>query len=179
MSALIRDREIVSDDRLWIDDEAELPDEGQPAVVSWERWQTLLDGAEDDGRHAQLGVQIPNTLDLNEAWPQLAQRGLIVPSFPAFGDGRAYSQARLLRDRYGFTGEIRAAGEAVVRDQLFGLARCGVNAFQLRADQDPEGCLAAFETFSDAYQPACDGVEPIWKRRREVEREVERGQLPS
>lgn len=169
MSTLIRDRQIVADEQQWLDDEVAMPEEGTPVIVSWERWQTLLDGAtEDDGRHPAVGVQIPNTLDLAEGWQLLARRALIALDFPAFPDGRAYSQARLLRDRYGFAGELRAAGDAVVRDQLFGLARCGVNAFQLRADQDPEGCLAAFETFSDAYQPACDGVEPIWKRRRQA-----------
>jgi uncharacterized protein (DUF934 family) len=169
MSGLIRNRQIVSDDRQWLDDEDALPDDGTPVIVSWTRWQALLEGAEeDDGRHANAGVQIPNTLDLAEGWPHIARRSLIALDFPAFGDGRAYSQARLLRDRYGFGGEIRAAGQAVVRDQLFGLARCGVDSFQLRADQDPEACLAAFDTFSDAYQPACDGVEPIWKRRRQA-----------
>lgn len=169
MSALIRNREIIADDRRWLDDEAALPGDDAPVIVSWDRWQALLDGAsEDDGRYPQVGVQIPNTLDLAEGWQQVAQRPLIALDFPAFPDGRAYSQARLLRDRYAFAGEIRAAGDAVVRDQLFGLERCGVNAFQLRADQDPEGCLAAFETFSDAYQPACDGVQPIWKRRRQA-----------
>lgn len=167
MSALIRDRQIVTDDHHWLDDDAPLPDDGSPVVVSWDRWLTLLDGStEDDGRHPQVGVQIPNTLDLAEGWSQIAKRQLIALDFPAFPDGRAYSQARLLRDRYGFSGEIRAAGEAVVRDQLFGLRRCGVNAFQLRADQEPGGCLAAFETFGDAYQSASDGIEPIWKRRR-------------
>lgn len=166
MSALIRDRKIVADDRQWLDDESALPEDGTPVIVSWERWQTLLGGTTDDGRYPELGVQIPNTLDLAEGWQQIAQRPLIALDFPAFPDGRAYSQARLLRDRYGFSREVRACGEAVVRDQLFNLARCGVNAFQLRADQDPQGCLAAFETFSDAYQPTCDGIEPIWKRRR-------------
>lgn len=168
MSTLIRDRQIVSDDRKWLEDEAALPADSAPVIVSWTRWQALLDDAVDDGRHPEIGVHIPNTLDLAQGWQHLERRGLIALDFPAFGDGRAYSQARLLRDRYRFTGEIRAVGEAVVRDQLFGLARCGVNAFALRTDQDPEACLLAFETFSDAYQPACDGVEPIWKRRRQA-----------
>ena len=113
MSALIRDRQIAADDREWLDDEAALPDNGRPVIVTWERWQTLLDGTADDGRHPGIGVQIPNTLDLAEGWELLARRALIALDFPAFPDGRAYSQARLLRDRYEFSGEIRACGEAV------------------------------------------------------------------
>ncbi|MCK5769244.1 DUF934 domain-containing protein [Algiphilus sp.] len=169
MAAIIRDRAVVEDDRRLLGEDDALPGDDTPVIVTWERWQTLLDGtAEDDGRHPAAGVLIPNTLDLAEGWPLLQHRTVIALDFPAFPDGRAYSQARLLRDRYGFQGEIRATGQAVVRDQLHELDRCGVNAFALRDDQDPQGCLKAFETFSDAYQPACDGVEPIWKRRREA-----------
>lgn len=169
MATIIRDRAVVEDDRRLIGDEDTLPGNDTPIIVTWERWQTLLDGAaEDDGRHPAAGVLIPNTLDLAEGWPLLQRRTVIALDFPAFPDGRAYSQARLLRDRYGFEGEIRAIGQAVVRDQLHELDRCGVNAFALRDDQDPQSCLKAFQTFSDAYQPACDGVEPIWKRRREA-----------
>lgn len=168
MSArIIRDRQLADDDRRWLgDDSGALPADGQPVIVSWTRWQAELDGTTDDGRLPHIGVQIPNTLDLAEGWPQLAQRALIALDFPAFPDGRAYSQARLLRDRYAFKGELRACGDAVVRDQLWEMQRCGVNAFALRADQNAESCLRAFVNFSDAYQSASDGVEPIWKRRR-------------
>jgi uncharacterized protein (DUF934 family) len=57
-------------------------------------------------------------------------------NFPAFTDGRNYSNARLLRDRYGFKGELRAIGD-VLRDQLFFMHRCGFDAFAMRADKDP------------------------------------------
>lgn len=162
---IIRDKALVQDDWQLLDDEAGLPDNEQ-VIVSWERWQSLLEAEQDDGRLPHVGVQIPNTLDLTEGWAQLQVRPVIALTFPAFPDGRAYSQARLLRDRYRFQGEVRAYGDAVVRDQLEFMARCGINAFVLRGDQDAEACLAAFHSFSDAYQPACDGVEPIWKRRR-------------
>ncbi|WP_240433631.1 DUF934 domain-containing protein [Solimonas sp. K1W22B-7] len=90
---------------------------------------------------------------------------LINLEFPGFADGRAYSQARILRDRHGYRGEIRASGGAVVRDQLHGMARCGINSFELRADQDPQVCLAAFEDFGLAYQPAADGALTVLRRR--------------
>jgi uncharacterized protein (DUF934 family) len=79
---------------------------------------------------------------------------LVAADFPGPADGRGYSQGRLLRERYGFSGEIRAAGY-VRRDQLFFLARCGFNSFQL-AERDLTDALEAFATFSAAYQPTND-----------------------
>ncbi|HCZ13184.1 MAG TPA: oxidoreductase, partial [Candidatus Accumulibacter sp.] len=73
--------------------------------------------------------------------------------FPKFTDGRSYSTARLLRERYRYTGEIRALGD-VLQDQLFYMRRCGIDAFALRADKDIEQALAGLRTFSDSYQAA-------------------------
>ena len=70
--------------------------------------------------------------------------------FPAFTDGRGYSTARLLRQRYGFAGELRAFGD-ILRDQLFELARCGFDSFVLRDDQDADDALRAFDDFSETY----------------------------
>jgi uncharacterized protein (DUF934 family) len=61
---------------------------------------------------------------------------VIALNFPAFTDGRHYSSARLLRDRYGYKGEMRAIGD-VLRDQLFYMRRCGFDAFAVRPDRDP------------------------------------------
>jgi uncharacterized protein (DUF934 family) len=80
---------------------------------------------------------------------------LIAIHFPVFTDGRGYSSARVLRQRYGFSGELRAIGE-VLRDTLFELARCGFDAFSLRADQNAEAALIAFDDFSEVYQAAVD-----------------------
>jgi uncharacterized protein (DUF934 family) len=88
---------------------------------------------------------------------------LIAVRFPAFTDGRGLSTARLLRERYGFRGELRAIGD-ILRDQLFELARCGFDAFALRADQDIAAALAAFDDFSEAYQAASDRT-PLFARR--------------
>jgi uncharacterized protein (DUF934 family) len=71
--------------------------------------------------------------------------------FPKFGDGRGYSIARLLRKRYGYTGELRAVGH-ITRDLLLFMERVGFNAFELREGEDAEEALAAFETFSVSYQ---------------------------
>lgn len=163
MAAVIHNRVLITDSWRRLDDEAEAPPVAGD-IVSLERWQTLR--AHGATGFENVGVHLPNTADLAEVWTLLADRPLIELEFPAFGDGRAYSQARLLRERYGYAGDIRAIGQGVVRDQLFGLDRCGVNMFVLRDDQNPQLCLDAFEDFPTAYQPAVDGVAPIWARRR-------------
>lgn len=85
-------------------------------------------------------------------------------NFPKFTDGRGYSIARLLRERYGYQGELRAVGD-VQRDQLFHLSRCGFDAFLLREGQDAEEALSAFRDFSEAYQASVERPEPLFRRR--------------
>ena len=72
-------------------------------------------------------------------------------NFPKFGDGRGYSIARLLRERYGYKGELRAVGQ-ITRDHLLFMERVGFNAYELREGEDPEEALSAFQYFSAAYQ---------------------------
>ena len=88
---------------------------------------------------------------------------LVALNFPVFSDGRAYSKARELRE-IGYKGEVRAIGD-VLRDQLFYMSRCGFNAFQLRHDQDPEDCLAAFEDFQTTYTATVTEPVPLFRRR--------------
>ena len=85
-------------------------------------------------------------------------------NFPKFVDGRSYSSARLLRERYGYEGEIRAIGD-VLRDQLFYMKRCGIDAFAVREDKDIEAALAGLNVFSEAYQAAVDQPQPLFRRR--------------
>jgi uncharacterized protein (DUF934 family) len=84
--------------------------------------------------------------------------------FPSFTDGRGYSVGRLLRERYGWTGELRAVGD-IQRDQLFYLARCGFNAFALREGEDVDAALTAFADFSERYQASVDQPLPLFRRR--------------
>lgn len=93
---------------------------------------------------------------------------LIAVHFPAFTDGRGYSTARLLRERYGFGGELRATGD-ILRDQLYELDRCGFDSFLLREDQDLAEALRAFDDFSEAYQAAAD-QGALFERRFRSER---------
>ena len=94
----------------------------------------------------------------------LAAARVIAVNFPRFGDGRGYSIARLLRDRYGYEGELRAVGE-VARDNLYFMAQCGFDAFQLREGEDPQEALGAFGDFSEAYQATAAQPQPLFRRR--------------
>jgi uncharacterized protein (DUF934 family) len=85
-------------------------------------------------------------------------------NFPKFGDGRGYSIARLLRERYGYRGELRAVGH-ITRDLLFFLESCGFDAFELREGENPHEALAAFEDFSESYQASVTRPLPLFRRR--------------
>jgi len=89
---------------------------------------------------------------------------LIALDFPLFKDGRCYSHARLLRDRYGYKGDIRAVGD-VLRDQLFFMKRCGISSFHIRSDKDIADALNSFKDFSVKYQTAADRAPPVYKLR--------------
>ena len=90
--------------------------------------------------------------------------GVIAVNFPKFSDGRGYSIGRLLRERYGYKGELRAVGE-VARDHLHAMEQCGFNAFQLREGEDAQEALSAFGDFSDSYQATAARPEPLFRRR--------------
>jgi uncharacterized protein (DUF934 family) len=89
---------------------------------------------------------------------------LIAVNFPKYGDGRGYSIARLLRERYGYKGELRAVG-VVARDHLQLMAQCGFDSFQLREGEDAQAALAAVEDFSEAYQANAAQPVPLFRRR--------------
>jgi len=86
-------------------------------------------------------------------------------SFPKFGDGRGYSIARLLRERHGYRGELRAVGH-ITRDLLFFMESCGFDAFELREGENPHEAIAAFEEFSESYQASVARPQPLFRRRR-------------
>jgi uncharacterized protein (DUF934 family) len=94
----------------------------------------------------------------------LGRAARVEVSFPKFGDGRGYSIARLLRERYGYRGELRAVGH-ITRDLLFFLESCGFDAFELREGENPHEALAAFEDFSESYQASVTRPVPLFRRR--------------
>lgn len=125
--------------------------------VSLEDW-----GDNPQGHADATALRISNDVSLADVKCDLHGFSTIILDFPAFKDGRAYSQARLLRERYGYTGEIRARGD-ILRDQLLFMARCGINAFEFTGDVG--GANEALKEFTFAYQPAADGREPVWRKR--------------
>ena len=94
----------------------------------------------------------------------LGQARVVAVRFPKFGDGRSFSLGRLLRERHGYKGELRAIG-AVGRDHLYSMAQCGFDAFELRAGEDPQEALAAFGDFSESYQSTTAQPLPLFRRR--------------
>lgn len=163
---LIRDGRVTPDDVSMLGDDDALPTSGR-AVVTLARWQTEREAL--TAVTPKVGVLLPNTVDLAEVWPSIADRDLLCLSFPAFGDGRAYSQARLLRSRYGYSGEIRATGAAVVADQAAEMERCGFDAFALRADQKPERFIERLQSAHTRhwYQQPAD-ASPVFALRRKA-----------
>jgi uncharacterized protein (DUF934 family) len=115
-------------------------------------------------RSGRLGVWLEGHDDPALIAADLRHLELIAVNFAQFTDGRGYSIARLLRERYGWRGELRAIGD-ILRDQLFYLARCGFDAFALREGQDARAALAAFNDFSEGYQTSVERSQPLFRRR--------------
>lgn len=159
---LLKDGRLVEDPWRVVDDAALLPT-SEPAIVSFARFQaereTLL------ARGATLGVTLRNTDPVDALAGVLDRLELIVLAFPKFSDGRAYSQARSLRERLGFTGELRATGDVLVDQALF-MRRCGFDAYEIADAAKAPRFIEAFKTFSVFYQPAGDGRAPVSALRR-------------
>lgn len=157
---IIKDREIVDDNWLHLDDEAELA--AGNITVSLARWQEQHETLTH--HEGGLGLRLSGDDPLEEIVPDLAHFSLIVLNFPAFTDGRCYSFARLLRDRYEYKGEIRAQGD-VLYDQLFYMSQCGINSFELANPNRLANAIKAFDDFSESYQTTALRPEPLYRRR--------------
>lgn len=161
---VIKDNQVIDDNwqRIEITDEQTSMPAGD-IIVPFSYWiehkSELLE--RKDGR---IAICIHGDDAIEEVVNELQYFQLIALDFPAFKDGRNYSHARLLRDRYGYRGELRAVGD-VLRDQLFFLHRCGFDSFQVREDKDIEDALKGLSDFSVTYQTASDGAVPVYKNR--------------
>ncbi|HEX2565630.1 MAG TPA: DUF934 domain-containing protein [Burkholderiales bacterium] len=109
-------------------------------------------------------IRVQPADDLAAIAVRLAGAARVEINFPKFGDGRGYSIARLLRDRYGYKGELRATGQ-VARDLLLYMEACGFDSFELREGEDAEEALTGFGDFSDAYQGTVPRPLPLFRRR--------------
>ena len=115
-------------------------------------------------RDGGLGVWLQSHEEIEDIVDDLKYFKVVALDFPAFTDGRHFSSARLLRERYGYQGEIRAIGD-VLRDQLFFMQRCGFDAFAVRPDRDPYDALKGLSDFSVTYQSGVDQPLPLFRRR--------------
>jgi uncharacterized protein (DUF934 family) len=168
MRKLIKDGALVDDPWTLLRDAATLADVpgGVPVIVPlalWEARRAALIARGESGVWLAPGDN-PATLAAD-----IRHLPLIAIDFPQFTDGRGYSIGRLLRDRHGFAGELRAIGD-VLRDQLFALAECGFDAFAIRGDRDPADALAGLADFTRVYAPTARTREPWYRRRDGSER---------
>lgn len=132
-----------------------------PALIPVDLW---LAGKEHFAGRDDIGVWL-DSHDEPETLEGLANElPLIAVNFPKFSDGRGYSIARLLRERYGYSNELRAIGD-VLLDQLQFMKRCGFDSYALREDKDSAKAAACLNFFSNSYQAATDTDIPLFRRR--------------
>jgi uncharacterized protein (DUF934 family) len=147
---LLRDAKIVVDEWRYVAEAG--ADAAAPLIVTLAQWQ--LEPDTWLARGTPLGIVLAPAHRVEQLAPYLRHFALIAAEFSGPGEGRGYTQARQLREQCKFRGELRATGY-VRRDQLFFMARCGFNSFEL-PDTDLEDAFTAFSTFTAAYQSAND-----------------------
>jgi len=165
---LLRDGRVVADDWTYlgelVNDAAGpgAPSNGTGFILTFDQW--LADKPKWLEGTARLGVVLSPAHKVEQLAPDLARFQLVGADFPGPSEGRGYTQGRLLRERYQWQGELRATGY-VRRDQLFFLARCGFNSFEL-PDSEIDSAAGAFSTFSAEYQPSNDAGLALKLQRR-------------
>ena len=169
---LVKNGRIATDIFVHVPEGTELPGDGAiliPAARFLEDPEAILQ------RAGKVGVIWPNNRDIDDLVPYLARLAAVALVFPSFRDGRAYSQARLLRERHGFEGELRATGQ-VLRDQFVFMLRAGFDAFEVKKDSDAEAFAATANRYSVFYQPTGDGRVTALNRRMQLRHSESAGQ---
>jgi uncharacterized protein (DUF934 family) len=155
--------QIVIDHWQRLADDEPLPDlDALPVLVSLERAER--DRAQLDARGGGWGVWIPGDAEPGPVIERFGDRPLIAIVVAKFSDGRHFSLARLLRERLGFRGELRAVGN-VLPDQLFFMRRCGYGSFELQPGKSLETGLRTLAELTVTYQAAADDPRPLYRRR--------------
>jgi uncharacterized protein (DUF934 family) len=155
--------QIVVDHWQRLADDEGLPSlDALPVLVSTVRAQR--DRAQLEARAASWGVWITGDAEPGPVVEEFGERPLIAVVVAKFGDGRHFSLARLLRERHGFRGELRAVGN-VLPDQLFFMRRCGYSSFELQPGKSYETGLRTLAEFTVTYQSAADDPRPLYRRR--------------
>lgn len=146
---IIRNQKIVTDAWQHVADDEPVPADGD-VTVSLARWTSEREPL--DARAGRTGVRLSPADEPDAIVGDLDALPLVAVEFPKFTDGRGYTTARLLRERHGYQGELRAIGH-VLRDQLFYMHRVGFDAFELAPGKSLTDALEAFSEFSVTYQP--------------------------
>lgn len=160
MRKIIRDRQLVDDHWIYLDAGAPLPADGD-VVVPLATF--LADAPALLARDGGLGVRLEPGDGVADIVPHLAGIALVCVNFPTFYDGRGLSYARELRERHRYGGEIRAVGD-VQRDQVFGMHRCGINAFDVKPGKSIVDTLNGLSDFSTGYQADVYETRPVYRR---------------
>lgn len=155
---LIKDGKLVADPWQVSDDGTEAP-----LIVSFEVWQANDGGIQQ--RNTPVGIRLASDQSPTLIADDIERFGVIALEFPKFNDGRAYSYARLLRERYGYKGELRAVGN-VLRDQYLFMHRCGFDAFEVADESAAAVWEEALREISVWYQPTADKRRPASALRR-------------
>jgi uncharacterized protein (DUF934 family) len=159
---LVKGGKIVNDPFTHVADGAELPQ--GCVLVSAARF---LEDPETLLKRGKVGVIWPNSRDVDDLVSYLDRVAAVALVFPTFRDGRAYSQARLLRERYSYRGELRATGQ-VLRDQFVFMLRAGFDAFDVKKQADAEAFAQTVHRYSVFYQPTGDGKLTALHRRMQL-----------
>ncbi|MEH6808085.1 MAG: DUF934 domain-containing protein [Hyphomonas oceanitis] len=157
---LIKNGAEIDDIWAYVDGEAELS-EGGCFTVPLARF--IAEASTLSERNTQVGVRLSPDDDAALLEPYLQQIQLIEIAFPKYTDGRGFSQAQLLRRRFGYEGELRAVGH-VLRDQLFYMNRSGIDAYETSRAALSE-VIDALKEYSEVYQPAAGGQVPVFRKR--------------
>lgn len=163
MQTIIKKNQVVTDKWILLAADTELNEALQTpqAIVPFALWQ---EHKEQLKNVQPLGIWLESNEAIEDIAEDLPHFAVIALNFPVFTDGRHFSSARLLRERYAYTGEIRAIGD-VLRDQLFFMQRCGFDAYVIRADRCPTDALKSLTELSVTYQAAYDQSLPLYRRR--------------
>src|SRR6266702_2401562 len=173
---LVKGGKIADDSFVHVADGAELPDDGAVLVSAarfLEQPESFLQRKAKT--EVKTGVIWPNNRDVDDLVPYLDRLAAVALVFPSFRDGRAYSQARLLRERYAFEGELRATGQ-VLRDQFVFMQRAGFDAFEVKKDADAAAFAETVKRYSVFYQPTGDGRVTALNRRMQLRHSESAGQ---
>lgn len=169
---LVKNAKITTDLFVHVADGAELPGDGAVLITAA---RFLEDPEAILRRTGKTGVIWPNSRAVDDLVPYLDRLAAVALVFPTFRDGRAYSQARLLRERHGYDGELRATGQ-VLRDQFVFMSRAGFDAFEVKKDADAAAFAETMKRYSVFYQPTGDGRVTALNRRMQLRHSESAGQ---